>query len=160
PGGTMDDADGIYRTLQEYKTRFKVPVIAYVDGICASGGLFIACAADEIYASDVSLVGSVGVLTPPFINVSQLMEKIGVNALTIYAGKGKDNLDPLRPWREGEDKNIQDIIKYYYASFVDLVIKNRSQVSRDALIQEYGAKIFPANEAARIGFIDGVENSR
>jgi protease-4 len=160
PGGTLDDADGIYRAIKAYKKRYKVPVIAYVDGICASGGLCIACAADEIYASDVSLVGSVGVITTPFMNVTKLMDKVGVEALTLYAGKGKDNLNPFRPWKEGEDQNLEEIIQYYYGSFVELVAQNRPKVDHDALVNKYGAKIFPAEEAAKIGFIDAVENSK
>ena len=130
--------------------------MAYVDGLCASGGMYVACAADEVYATDTSIVGSIGVLTSPFLNFSKLMEKVGIGALTISAGKGKDDLDPLRPWREGEDKNIQDLITYYYHSFVDLVTKNRPKVDRNALINTYGAQVFPAAEAERIGYIDGI----
>ena len=54
PGGSAIDSDGIYHALKAYKEQYKVPVYAYVDGMCASGGMYIACAADKIYASDVS----------------------------------------------------------------------------------------------------------
>lgn len=160
PGGTVTDADGIYRAILEYKARYKVPVIAYVDGLCASGGMYTACAADEIYASTVSIVGSIGVLTSAFLNVSKLMEKVGVESLTVSAGKGKDDLDPLRPWKADEAKNIQDITQYYYLKFVDLVVKHRPKVDREALITKYGAQIFPAAESIKVGLIDGVEDSR
>lgn len=59
PGGTVVDADGIYRALLEYKTKYDVPIYAYIDGLCASGGMYVALAADKIFASDVSLIGSV-----------------------------------------------------------------------------------------------------
>ena len=68
PGGTVDDSDGIYRLVQEYKSRLKIPVYAYVDGMCASGGMYIACAADKVYASDASLVGHVGVILRTIFN--------------------------------------------------------------------------------------------
>lgn len=159
PGGTMNDADGIYRAILEYKTQYKVPVFAYVDGLCASGGMYVACAADKVYATDESLIGSIGVITSSFVNVYQLMEKLGINSLTLSAGKGKDNLNPLRPWAPDEDKNLNSIIHYYYDSFVDLIVKHRP-VNKEALIKEYGANIFPAEVAVKNGFIDGAGETR
>ncbi len=52
PGGSAIDSDGIYRAIKSYKEQYKVPVYAYVDGLCASGGMYVACAADKIYASE------------------------------------------------------------------------------------------------------------
>lgn len=159
PGGTISDADGIYRALLNYKQRYNVPIYAYADGLCASGGMYVACGADKIYASPVSLIGSIGVITPPFVNVSQLMEKLGVNALTLYAGKGKDDLNPTRPWAPDEDKNLKEVINYYYNSFVDIVVKQR-KMSKEALVKDYGANIFPAEQAAKMGLIDGTNETR
>lgn len=157
PGGTVVDSDGIYRILKEYKEKYKVPVIAYVDGMCASGGMYVASAADRISASKVSLVGSVGVLLPTFLNFSPLLEKIGVNTMTLTAGKDKDAMNPLRPWKPGEENNIRSIVDYYYQQFVDLVASNRPKLSKEKLIDEYGAKIFPAVEAQAFGYIDDAE---
>lgn len=154
PGGTMDDSDGIYRLLKVYKEQYKVPIYVYVDGMCASGGMYIACAADKIYASDVSLIGSVGVLTPSFVNLSQLMDKIGVQALTLTAGKGKDELNPLRPWKPGEQDSYQSIINYYYQSFLNIVTKNRPRLDKTKLVDDYGAHVFPAAIAQQYGYID------
>jgi protease-4 len=97
PGGSAIDADGIYRAVKAYKENYKIPVYAYVDGLCASGGMYVAAAADKIFASDVSLIGSVGVILSTALNFSQLMDKIGVQSLTLYDGKGKDNLNKFRP---------------------------------------------------------------
>lgn len=155
PGGTVNDADGIYRALKEYKVSYDVPVYAYVDGLCASGGYYIAAAADKIYASDVSVIGSVGVIMSSAMNFSKLMDKIGVEALTLYDGKGKDNLNPLRPWKKGEEDNIEQLIKYYYAMFVDIVTKNRSSLDKTKLIDQYGANVYPAEIAHQLGYIDG-----
>jgi len=154
PGGTVIDSDGIYRALKEYKRRFQVPVYAYVDGLCASGGMYVAAAADKVYASDTSLIGSVGVVLPGFINIYEALEKIGVQTKTISAGKWKDMMNPLRPWKEGEDDNLVHITDYYYRQFVNLVAENRPNLNKEKLIDVYGAKIFPAREAAEFGFID------
>lgn len=154
PGGTVVDADGIYRALKEYKELYKVPVYAFVDGLCASGGMYVASSADKIYATDVSIIGSVGVIAPTFMNFTKLMEKIGVEALTISAGKDKDALNPLRPWKPDEDKNYKELIEYYYQHFVNVVTSNRSGINKEKLIQDYGARVFNAESAQEHGFID------
>lgn len=154
PGGTVTDADGIYRALGDYKQKYQVPIYAYVDGLCASGGMYVALAADKIFASDTSLIGSVGVIAPAFLNVTKLLDKIGVESLTITAGKDKDALNPLRPWKPGEDENYRHIIEYYYNHFVELVTSHRSDITKDKLVQDYGARIYPAPKAKEYGFID------
>ncbi len=160
PGGTVLDSDGIYEALKDYKAQYNVPVYAYVDGLCASGGIYVASAADKIYASDISLIGSVGVLSPSFLNVSQLIEKVGVQALTLSAGKGKDELNPLRPWKPGEQDHLQNIIDDYYLKFVDIVATNRPEMNKQLLMDEYGAKIYTAPIALKYGYIDGSGYSR
>lgn len=154
PGGTVIDADGIYRAIKEYKERYKVPVVAHVDGLCASGGYYIACSADKIFSTSASLIGSVGVLFPTFLNASQLLEKIGVQTLTVSSGKGKDDMNPLRPWKPGEDLEFKTLSNYFYGYFVDIVTTNRPEVNKEKLIAEYGASVFPAEQAKTIGFID------
>lgn len=155
PGGTVVDSDGIYRALLEYKNEHKVPVYAYIDGLCASGGMYIAAACDHVYASDVSLIGSVGVLSPAFFNFTGLMEKIGVDAKVLSVGKGKDDLNPFRPWKEGEADSYKAIIDYYYNQFVNIVVESRPNMKKARLVNEYGAHIFPASKAQEYGFIDG-----
>lgn len=154
PGGTVTDADGIYRAIKAYKKKYNTPVYAYVDGMCASGGMYIAAAADKIMASDVSIIGSVGVTAPSALNFSQLLEKIGVQSLTLYAGKGKDDLNPLRPWKPGEETNYKDLIDYFYDEFVSIMVSNRPRLDKAKLVKEYGAKIYPGKIAQELGFID------
>lgn len=154
PGGTAIDSDGIYREIKTYKEKYKVPVYAYVDGLCASGGIYIICAADNVYTSESSLIGSVGVILPSALNLSQLMDKIGVFSLTLYAGKGKDELNPLRPWKDDEGKNYKEIIDGYYKQFVGIVTNNRTNVNPEKLVNDYGAQVFLAHQAQEIGYID------
>lgn len=160
PGGTVVDADGIYHAIKEYKTKYNVPVYAFVDGLCASGGMYVAACADKIFASEVSLIGSVGVIAPSFLNLTQLMEKIGVQSLTLYAGKGKDDLNPLRPWKPGEEKPLQDIIDFYYNMFLDIVTSNRTRLKKETLVADLGAHVYPAEKATEYGYIDAHGLSR
>lgn len=159
PGGAAMDADSIYRAILAYKTRYKVPVYAYVDGLCASGGMYIACAADKIYASDVSLIGSVGVISE-FFNVTELMNKVGVGSLVITMGKYKDDLNPTRTWQPGEEQRWKAISAFYYDRFVSIVAAARPKISKELLMNEYGAQVFPAPQALEHGYIDYAGASR
>jgi protease-4 len=156
PGGTVADSDGIYHAILDYKQRYRVPVVAFVDGVAASGGFLIASAADRIVANDVSLIGSVGVISPPFFNVKDATEKLGIESLTIFAGKDKDVLNPFRTWKPDEGASLHEIVNSYYMLFVDTVTADRPKLNREKLINEYGAQVFVANEALANGFIDGV----
>ncbi len=154
PGGLASDSSAIYRLLKNYKEKYKTPIYAYIEGLCASGGMYIACAADKIYSSHDSIVGSVGVRMGPAFNVSQTMDRFGLQALTLTEGKHKDDLNPFRPWKEGEDITIKEILRKTYEQFVEVVTNARKRLSRDLLINDYGAKIFIAQESEQFGFID------
>ncbi len=158
PGGAATDSDEIYRSILMYKKRYNVPVYAYVDGMCASGGFFIACASDQIYTSAFSMIGSVGSLMGPFFNFYSIMEKYGIKSLTITAGKDKDMLNPFRQWKENEDKSVQKINKCIYEKFVNIVANARN-LDKEKIINEYGADIFDPEEAKEIGYIDVANSS-
>ena len=154
PGGYATDSDDIFRQILTYKEQYQVPVYAYVNGLCASGGVYIAIAADKILASETSLIGSVGVIAPTFMNFSKVLDKIGVDTMTISAGKEKDAMNPLRPWVPGEEDNYKQIISFLYNDFVDLVVKHRPNMTKEKLVEEYGARIYPAPIAKEHGYID------
>ena len=143
PGGTVNDADGIYRAIDEYKTKYHVPIYAYVDGLCASGGMYVAMAADKIYATETSLIGSIGVIAPTFMNLTKLLDKIGVDTLTMSAGKDKDALNPLRPWKPGEDENYRQIVDFYYDHFVSIVTRTAPQSPKKNWFKTMAQKSFP-----------------
>lgn len=155
PGGTVIDADGIYRALKTYKKQSNVPIYAYVDGMCASGGMMVACAADKIYSSEAGLIGSVGVIVPTAMNFTKVLNNYGVEAKTLFAGHGKDELNPFRSWKEDEGKNYQSVIDAFYKQFVDTVTDNRPHLSKEKLVSDYGAHIFSADKALEYGYIDG-----
>lgn len=154
-GGLTTDSAAIYQMIKAYKEQYKVPVIAYADGLCASGAYEIALAADTILCSDCSVIGSVGVLLfPPYFNFVEGLEKLGIKSQTIFAGKGKESLNPFRPWQPNEDKDIQGIADVFYSQFVDVVVANRPKITREKLVNEYGAQIFATLQAKDLGFID------
>lgn len=159
PGGTAFDAHDIYTRLMEYKERYKVPIYAYVDGMCASGGMMIACAADKIFSAPVGIIGSVGVIMGPSFNVAGLMEKYGVKQLTITRGKDKDMLSPYREWKPGEDQSLKDIVDYDYNLFVNLVVKARPQMNKNSLMNEFGAQVYDPVRAEQYGYIDDGKSS-
>jgi protease-4 len=159
-GGSAIDSYEIYQMLKSYKERHKVPIYAYCEGPALSGGYFVACAADQIYASPVSMVGSVGVISMPFFNVSDTMEKIGVKEKTLMAGKGKDTLNPFRPWKSDEGEELQPTMDAIYKVFRDVVAQARPKITADMLAEEYGARIFSPEDGLKAGYIDGIEISR
>ncbi|MBS0621238.1 MAG: S49 family peptidase [Verrucomicrobia bacterium] len=154
PGGAADDADAIYRALKRYKEEYKVPIYAFVDGLCASGGMYIASAADQIFATPSSIIGSVGVILGPTFNYSGLMERYGVQSLALTEGKDKDMLSPFRPWRPGEDASLRAITAGLYEQFVSIVSEARPKLTRQKLVEEYGAQIYISKVAKEYGYID------
>ncbi|NGX31660.1 MAG: putative signal peptide peptidase SppA [Chlamydiae bacterium] len=154
PGGDAIDSDIIYRAIKAYKKKYKIPVYAFVEGLCASGGFYIACAADKIYASYTSVIGSVGVIKAPYFNVARLMERFGIESKTFFVGKGKDEMNPFRPWAPDEGQKQLKLMDFFYQTFLDVVVTNRPKLSRTQIIQDYGANIYAAPEAQALGYID------
>jgi signal peptide peptidase SppA len=159
PGGTASASDEVYRALMEYRWYFDVPIYAYVENMCASGGYYVACAADGIYTSDTALIGSIGVYIQ-FFNVVEFLNKVGVEAFSISNGIGKDDMNPFHVWGDAEKSRMQAIEKKFYDKFVNLVVKARPKIDRQKLIEEYGAQVFFPEQAADYGFIDGYDLER
>lgn len=160
PGGTVVDSDNIYRMLKQYKERYKVPVYAYVEGLCASGGMYISCAADKVFAGPASIVGSVGVIIGPFFNMMEALTKIGVKTQTITEGLDKDMMSPFKDWAPNESAPLQAVTAFFYNQFVDIVAASHPRIDKGKLINEYGAKVFDSVTAQRLGYVDFAESSR
>ncbi len=159
PGGTSTDSQGIYQLLMDYKEKYKVPIYAYVHGMSASGGVYISCAAEKIFASESSIIGSVGARLGPAFNFSSAMEKVGISSLTLTEGKNKDALNPFRPWKEDEAQEFKNGLAVDYEQFVNTVVKARKRIDKEKLINEYGASIFIAPKAEELGYIDNGDAS-
>lgn len=160
PGGTVVDSDNIYRMIKQYKQQYQVPVFAYVDGLCASGGMYVSCSADKVYAGPSSIIGSVGVIIGPFFNVIEGLKSIGIKSQTITEGLDKDMMSPFRAWKEDENASLKAVTAYFYRQFVDIVTTARPRMDKNRLVEEYGAKVFDPIQAEAFGYIDQANASR
>ncbi|MCB1149856.1 MAG: S49 family peptidase [Chlamydiia bacterium] len=160
PGGSAIDSDTIYRLVKMYKEKYNVPVYAFVDGMCASGGMYIACSADKVMATPTSIIGSVGVVIGPFFNFSEPLAKWGIQSQTLTAGNNKDPFNPFRPWKENEGSNLKLVMENFYQEFIDVVSANRPELTIEKLKSDFGAGIYPTSMALKYGYIDQTVTSR
>ena len=102
PGGSPVQSHLIYSYIRELADKKKVKVLIFAEDVAASGGYFIACAGDEIFANSSSIIGSIGVISASF-GIKDLIQKIGVQRRLYTAGKNKSTLDPFKEEKQ-EDK--------------------------------------------------------
>jgi len=159
PGGSALDSADIYQAILDYKKNYNIPVVSFVNGLCASGGMYVACASDQILATRGSIIGSVGVRLGPCFNYKGLMEKYGVDAKMFTAGKGKAELNPFGTWSANEGDELNAIIQDGYDEFLSVVSSARPRLSRDDLVNKYGAHVFAAPQALNYGYIDDATSS-
>lgn len=156
PGGTVTASDIIHHEIVEYKKRTHTPVVACIIGVGASGGYYIATAADEIVAHPTAITGSIGVIMMKF-NLLGLMGKIGVEEQTVKSGEKKDIMSPFRKATPEEVKLGQEIIDQLHARFLDVIIaRPGNSLSRDELRKLADGRIYTARQALDIKLIDRV----
>jgi protease-4 len=147
PGGEVLPSDDIRRAVVD----FDGPTLAFATDTCASGGYWIASGCDELWARDVSLVGSIGVVgSRP--NASDLASKLGISYEQFTAGKYKDAGVPLREIEEDEREYLQSIIDGYYDQFVETVSKGRNMDPET--IRETEARVYLGTDALEMGLVD------
>lgn len=154
PGGTVTASDILYHELVRFKETSKKPVYAVMMDVAASGGYYIALAADRIYAHPTTVTGSVGVLLMR-PQVTGLMDKLGLSVTATTSGKNKDMGSPFRPATEEEQEIFQNTADTMADRFLGLVEKNR-KISPEALENVATARIYTADKALELGLIDGV----
>ena len=162
PGGTVSASDIIYHEITEFRKRKKVPVLACITSVGASGGYYVAAAADEIIAHPTAFTGSIGVILMKF-NVEGLMGKIGVEQQTVKSGDKKDIMSPFRKATPEEIKLGQAIIDRLYERFLDIIIaRTGNRLSRTELLKLADGRIYTADQAIeaklidKIGYLDDV----
>ncbi|ERG97117.1 signal peptide peptidase SppA [Haloquadratum walsbyi] len=147
PGGEVLPSDDIRRAAID----FDGPTIAYATDTCASGGYWIASGCDELWARDVSLIGSIGVVgSRP--NAAGLADKLGISYEQFTAGEYKDAGVPLREIEQGEREYLQSIVDGYYDQFIETVSEGRDMDSDQ--IRDTEARIYLGSDALEIGLID------
>lgn len=158
PGGTITASDLIYNELVKFKQEKKVPVVAIMGGTAASGGLYIAMAADEIYALPTTITGSIGVIAM-FPNISPLASKVGVEMQVMKSGANKDAGAMWHPMTEEQRKIFQSMVDGFYQRFVQVIMTNRSKhgLTSQTLATIADGRILTPDIAARTRLIDGIK---
>lgn len=153
PGGVITACDILYNHLKS----FDKPVVAYLNDTAASGGYYIACAADEIIAHPTSITGNVGVIMPR-VNLEGLLDKVGVRVESIKSAERKDIGSPYREMEQEELDYLQDIVSELHERFAEVVREslNRRGVtySDDDFQMMTSGLPFTGLRAAEIGMID------
>ena len=127
PGGSPVQAGYINDEIQRLKKKYPdIPVYAVVTDICASGGYYIAVAAERIYVDKASIVGSIGVLMSSFGFVES-MKKLGVERRLLTAGEHKAVMDPFSPFKEYDREHIQKMLDQIHQQFIRVVRKGRGE---------------------------------
>ena len=153
PGGTPVQAGYIYDEIVRLRKKYPdTPLYAVVSDMAASGGYYVASAADEIYVSNSSIVGSIGVRMDSF-GVVDAMEKLGIESRTLTAGENKALLDPFSPVNEKAKKHLQGMIDQIHQQFIDAVRKGRGDRLKE-FDDLYTGLIWTGNEALEFGLVD------
>ena len=127
PGGSPVQAGHINDELRRLRAKYpNIPVYAVVEDICASGGYYVAVAADKIYVDKGSIMGSIGVLMDGF-GFTGLMDKLGIERRLLAAGKNKGFLDPFSPMREDQVEYANSMLQEIHQQFINVVRQGRGK---------------------------------
>ena len=156
PGGSPVQSSLIYRRIREHAEKKKVPVYSFASEVAASGGYWLACAGEEIYAEDASIVGSIGVVSSGF-GLEGLIKKLGIERRIHTAGKSKSILDPFKKETAEDIAHLKSLQQSIHDSFVELVENAR----KDKLNQEIKNEIFSGafwtgRQAVDMGLVDKI----
>jgi protease-4 len=154
PGGTVTASDILFRELDQFRRTSRVPVVAVMMDVAASGGYYVALAADQIVAHPTSVTGSIGVLMLT-LNAEGLMEKIGLSATAIKSGERKDMGSPFRALTGDERKIFQSVIDDLFRQFVTKVSERRGIPLETAQGLADG-RIYSAAQAMALRLVDHV----
>ena len=158
PGGSPVQAGYVYDEIKRLRKLYKdKKVYAVVSDMCASGGYYIAVAADEIYADKASIVGSIGVLMNGF-GFTEAMKNLGVERRLYTAGSSKGFLDPFSEVKASDKAHIQSLLGTIHKQFIDTVKEGRGKrlVDDEKL---FTGLIWTGEESVELGLTDGLGNS-
>ncbi|MCR5723816.1 MAG: signal peptide peptidase SppA [Treponema sp.] len=155
PGGAVYEADEVYLALCKYRKETGRPVYAYMAHMAASGGYYIACAADKILANRNTITGSIGVLFGGSVDATDLLDKLGIKSETFHAGKNKNMLNYNEPLTAEQRRIMQAAADEAYGQFTGIVAESRGMPVSDVQALADG-RIYTAAQALENGLIDGV----
>ncbi|MES1989775.1 MAG: S49 family peptidase [Pseudomonadota bacterium] len=158
PGGSPVQSALIYKRIRALSAEESVPVYAFAEDVAASGGYMLACAADEIYADDSSIIGSIGVVSAGF-GFTGLIDKLGIERRVHTSGENKATLDPFKPENPEDVKRLLELQAEVHEGFKTLVRASRGErlkVTDDLFTGAFWA----AAGAKSRGLIDGIGDLR
>jgi protease-4 len=155
PGGSPVQAGYVNDEINRLRNKHPdIPVYAVITDLCASGGYYIASAADKIYADKASIVGSIGVIMSGFGFVNAL-EKLGIERRVYHAGDNKAFMDPFSPARENEVAHVQTLLENIHQQFINVVKKGRGERLKDDT-NLFTGLIWTGEEAVNLGLVDAL----
>jgi len=155
PGGAVTATDIIYQRLARFKAARKVPVVAVIEDVGASGGYYVACACDAVIAHPTSVTGSIGVMVQT-VSFAGTMDKIGITARAVTSGRYKDMASPLKPIKDEDIAIIQGMVDSFYKRFVEVVQSGRPAIKPEKIKELADGRVFTGLEAKENGLVDGV----
>ena len=157
PGGTVYETDELYLKIMEYKAYTNRPVYAAVENYAASGGYYVACAADAIYANRNATTGSIGVIMGDFLDLSELLDNIGVGVSYVATGPNKAMGNSYEPLTDEQRAIYQEICDESFEQFVGIIAEGRNMNEAEVRVLADG-RVYTAKQAAANGLIDGIES--
>jgi protease-4 len=154
PGGSPVQAGQIYDEIKRLRAKHpKIPLYAVVDDICASGGYYVAAAADKIYVDKASIVGSIGVLMDGF-GFTQTMQKLGVERRLLTAGVNKGFLDPFSPVDPKQEAYAKQMLEEIHGQFISVVKEGRGARLKETP-EMFSGLVWSGEKSIQLGLADG-----
>ena len=155
PGGSPVQSALIHARIRELAEEKKVPVIVFCEDVAASGGYWLACAGDEIYADESSVVGSIGVISSGFGFV-EAIRKLGVERRVHTAGENKSMLDPFKPERPEDIEHLLSLQADIHDAFKTLVLSRRGTKLKLEDKDIFSGAFWSGRQALARGLVDGI----
>ena len=153
PGGSPSQSSLLASRIIRLSKEKKIPVYAFCEDVAASGGFWLACSAEEIYADENTIVGSIGVISAGF-GFHELIARQGIERRVYTSGEEKSMLDPFKPEKEEEIERLRLIQKAIHLNFKDFVSSRRGKKIEGKDI--FNGEIWESNRAKDLGLIDGI----
>jgi len=157
PGGSPVQSELIANRIINLSKEKKIPVYSFIEDVGASGGYWLACAGNEIYASKSSIIGSIGVVSRGF-GFKEAIEKIGIERRVYTSGTNKSILDPFTSAKKEDVDIIKKIQTYVHAHFIDAVKTRRGGklTQKDNIL--FNGEFWTGEIAYDYGLIDGIDD--
>ena len=159
PGGAPVQAALIAGRIRALSEEKEIPVYAFCEDVAASGGYWLACAAEEIYAHPASIVGSIGVISAGF-GFPGLLEKVGVERRVHTSGDKKGMLDPFQPEKPEDIERLRDIQEDIHEQFRDYVRVRRGDRLNGTDDVLFSGEFWTGRRARELGLVDGLGDLR